>query len=394
MPLKRPLSTSSPLLSTHPTESSLCRVCDDSARIINYGTLSCQSCKTFFRRNGFHPKNIRLCLLNGSCEIDINTRRNCTACRFAKCLLMGMSPDLIRKEVQERKKHLQTRDTHTNQVIAVQQLKLTTPLPTLDLLYDDRSPLNNSEWTLLSNVTHAHDTFSAIPQIRHAIYHLSASLSSSLDTSYNVTDVFETITLMYTSMQSFISSSSDFRILTINEQSSLYQRNLHGIVALCSILFLQATQIIDNPICVKTFSIIYGSEMMIQAIRMCKKLDTDVIIIKLMLLILAFSSNCFIINQQEDTQNDSFLNGTYRLLGSQNVYVQLLWKYMTYRYGYYHAARRFFRLIEIVLDLIKYSGAVYTYNDTHHGLVDNILGQAKQSLIVDYDKQKPLWGKP
>ncbi|CAF4297968.1 unnamed protein product [Adineta steineri] len=66
---------------------------------------------------------------------------------------------------------------------------------------------------------------------------------------------------------------------------------------------------------------------------------------------------------------------------------------MTYRYGYYDAARRFFRLIEIFLDLIKYSGAVYTYNDTHHRLVDNILGQAKQSLIVDYDKQKPLWGK-
>lgn len=33
-----------------------CLICGDIARIINYGALSCQSCKTFFRRNGFRPE--------------------------------------------------------------------------------------------------------------------------------------------------------------------------------------------------------------------------------------------------------------------------------------------------------------------------------------------------
>lgn len=32
---------------------SFCLVCGDKARIINYGALSCASCKTFFRRHGF-----------------------------------------------------------------------------------------------------------------------------------------------------------------------------------------------------------------------------------------------------------------------------------------------------------------------------------------------------
>lgn len=35
---------------------SLCLICGDKARIINYGALSCQTCKTFFRRNGFRPE--------------------------------------------------------------------------------------------------------------------------------------------------------------------------------------------------------------------------------------------------------------------------------------------------------------------------------------------------
>jgi len=42
--------------SANPPKSSICRICGDQARIINYGTLSCQSCKTFFRRNGFRPE--------------------------------------------------------------------------------------------------------------------------------------------------------------------------------------------------------------------------------------------------------------------------------------------------------------------------------------------------
>jgi predicted nucleic acid-binding Zn finger protein len=33
-----------------------CQVCGDKAYIVNYGALSCQSCKTFFRRNGFRPQ--------------------------------------------------------------------------------------------------------------------------------------------------------------------------------------------------------------------------------------------------------------------------------------------------------------------------------------------------
>ena len=46
-------------------------------------------------------QNVLPCSYNGSCEVKKETRRYCTACRLAKCFLVGMSSDFIRKE--ERK---------------------------------------------------------------------------------------------------------------------------------------------------------------------------------------------------------------------------------------------------------------------------------------------------
>jgi hypothetical protein len=66
MSFKRPFSVSPPSQqldgdtpeskTKDSSESNICRICGDQARIINYGTLSCQSCRTFFRRNGFRPE--------------------------------------------------------------------------------------------------------------------------------------------------------------------------------------------------------------------------------------------------------------------------------------------------------------------------------------------------
>ncbi|CAF5128158.1 unnamed protein product [Rotaria sp. Silwood1] len=368
-----------------------CQVCGDKANIINYGTLSCQSCKTFFRRNGFHPENVRPCFFNKSCEINTNTRRNCTACRFAKCLSAGMSPELIRKEIQQNKKCVLPTNGSSHYNAVHKRVMATLQISVLDKSHNDPSSINKYEWTLLSNVIHAHDTFSTIPQIRRTIENLSVPLSFNM--SYNVSDVLEIIILMYTSMKSFISSSPDFRILTINEQCSLFERNLHGIVALYSAHYFRTTGIIDTPKCLQAFSIVYGSEMMRQAKHINQQLDPDSTVIKLMLIVLAFSSNCFVVVNKEKPLLDSLLNGTFRLFGSQNVYIELLWKYLIYRYGYYESVIRFSRLIGLILNLVKYSVVLYTNNEFYYQLVNEILAQIKQSFTMDQDVQKPLWGK-
>jgi len=91
--------------------------------------------------------------------------------------------------------------------------------------------------------------------------------------------------------------------------------------------------------------------------------------------------------------NDSLLYSTHRLLGSQNVYIELLWKYMIYRHGYYNSVLRFSRLIQLFLSLIKDSAMFYMNNVAYRKLVDNILEKIKHLLITEQNEQIALWGK-
>jgi uncharacterized membrane protein len=93
----------------------------------------------------------------------------------------------------------------------------------------------------------------------------------------------------------------------------------------------------------ETFVTIYGLEFMLQVKRMNKQLDSSSIIVKVMLIVLAFSSNCFTVDTHKNIHNDSLLYGTHRLAVSQNVYIELSWKYMVHQYGYRNSVFRFSR---------------------------------------------------
>jgi hypothetical protein len=143
----------------------------------------------------------------------------------------------------------------------------------------------------------------------------------------------------------------------------------------------------------EAFTNIYGPDMMLLVKKVNDRLDPDSTLIKLTLIVFAFSSNCFIVNKQENMERDSLLSGTFRLLGSQNVYVELLWKYMIYRYGYNKAVIRFTQLMQIFLCILKNLAIIHENNQTHQTLVDGIIEKTKQSLAINENQQTQLWGK-
>ncbi|XP_002938860.2 estrogen-related receptor gamma isoform X1 [Xenopus tropicalis] len=73
----------------------LCLVCGDTASGYHYGVASCEACKAFFKRT--IQGNIEYsCPVVNDCEITKRRRKSCQACRFRKCLNVGMMKEGVR----------------------------------------------------------------------------------------------------------------------------------------------------------------------------------------------------------------------------------------------------------------------------------------------------------
>ena len=120
--------------------------------------------------------------------------------------------------------------------------------------------------------------------------------------------------LIYSSVESFISSTADFRIMTTAEQCSLIQRNMRGLWAFHSIFTFHESGVFDNRSTERAvFSPLYEAVLVQRTKHITTQLDYDSTLIKLLLIILTFSSNCFAIIEHENIHQDSLLYGTFRL---------------------------------------------------------------------------------
>ena len=69
--------------------SGLCRVCGDHASGNHFGVLSCEACRSFFRRS-VRVSSQYACRGARNCPVMAKTRNRCPFCRLQKCLAVGM----------------------------------------------------------------------------------------------------------------------------------------------------------------------------------------------------------------------------------------------------------------------------------------------------------------
>ena len=77
------------------------------------------------------------------------------------------------------------------------------------------------------------------------------------------------------------------------------------------------------------------------------------------------------------------LSDSVNLYKIQNFYVEILFKYMLYRYGYYQAALRFSNLLRIYL-VHNLWASNHAELENHDQLVDNVAKEIEQSLVVEH----------
>ncbi len=77
-------STQNPVI-----QQQFCKICGDSASGNHFGVLSCEACKSFFRRS-IRANTRYACRGNRSCIVQKHTRNRCQFCRLQKCIMNGM----------------------------------------------------------------------------------------------------------------------------------------------------------------------------------------------------------------------------------------------------------------------------------------------------------------
>jgi hypothetical protein len=89
--------SSSPSLTPTPPRGfffSNCLVCEEGEAAKHYGSICCSGCKGFFRRTvRFHK--VYECPFGKKCNIRREFRNCCRACRYSKCLAVGLNPMLV-----------------------------------------------------------------------------------------------------------------------------------------------------------------------------------------------------------------------------------------------------------------------------------------------------------
>ena len=78
--------------SNHSAQSFPCKVCGDKASGNHFGVLSCEACKSFFRRS-IRTEARYSCRAGRCCEIDKQSRNRCQYCRLIKCIKVGMKKE-------------------------------------------------------------------------------------------------------------------------------------------------------------------------------------------------------------------------------------------------------------------------------------------------------------
>lgn len=313
-------------------------------------------------------------------NVNKQKQSTCIACRLAKCISVGMSPEYVRKSNKSNKTQAPTtHDFNENP----SRMTFHSPTSSMSTTID----LTSHEWKSISNIIHAYDAFSVIPQIRDTLR------TSDQQNLRNTLDPMKMTEQMFSSTQLFIRSIPDFHILTTNEQDSLLQRNLKILAAINSTYINRESTLSSNEQHHRTLIFMLGDDVARRKERLENQLDRDSILVKLMLIVVTFSSNLFALDPSETFQHDSFCLGTFRLFGSQNIYVQLLWKYLMHRYSFSEAVIRFSQLIKQILDTILLMSEIGDNSQQNKDFVNSAFQNNRENFLhQQYFDNVPIWG--
>ncbi|CAF1282725.1 unnamed protein product [Rotaria sordida] len=302
-----------------------CKICEVPARHTHFGVISCDPCKTFFKRNAKHGQETLKCRYDGHCEININTRH----------------------------------------------------FSTLNLLQRDQSTLSTDQWALISNLSHCYDEYSGL-SIGERFMCRQTSLPIKI--RFKSAPVVEFIKGLFDETQLLFNNNRDFLSLSMDDRCTLLHTTIKHIGSLSSNFIYHKIDLFSYPAYYDTVGMITNVNSIIATKRVSVRLDFDVIVLKLLLAILCFSTFQYTVYSHTPPVN---LTNIQQILYIQNTYTELLWRYLVYKYNFEGAVKCFSDLIRCLFavhDTIIAVEEIEWFSDK----VNSVIQKTEQTLNL-YD---------
>lgn len=158
------------------------------------------------------------------------------------------------------------------------------------------------------------------------------------------------------------------------------QHNYETASTLNCVLIIREISALDNITFLTSCDQVYGYDIFKYSTHFVSRLESNGTLIKIMLLTLAFSTNCSI-TTPDYSENIKIIPNAMAIFNIQNVFVTMLWKYLIYQYGFIGSVRCFNSLIKYILDLLQSINE--KKNAQHEKMIDAIVEETTRSLTIN-----------
>ncbi|CAF1392429.1 unnamed protein product [Adineta ricciae] len=348
-----------------------CQICDEAAEHSNYGAICCSACKIFFRRNAMKQFQ---CDWNNNCEISINTRRVCSACRLKKCLANRMDIGLIRSSLSKSKQAKQKK----TKIVQSPILTSNVLIPTSNLLQSDESNFSIDQWNSISNLIHCYDEYGPFLMTQQ---YVSEQTQLPTKIRYKSSSINKFYVLVYMKIQQIFEKNDDYQSLCSQDRASLTHRAVKHASGYAAAVVIKQMKLYDDPLFFKISELLFNSHVMTSARSLNSYVDEDLTFNKLIVAALFFSTTYVTIFDSSPIEN--FID-IRRIIRIQDQYIELAWKYMVYKHDYRQSVLRFIQLLRS----ISYCQRAFFEADHTRGyesIVGSLLHQTEETFVILHD---------
>jgi len=208
---------------------------------------------------------------------------------------------------------------------------------------------------------------------------IAAQNALPLKYRFKCSSVSEFFRCLLSDGQLIYEKNSDFLSLCSHDRSTLIRTTVEHTACVISSLIVRQYQLLNHSCFLETSEILFGSGAIMGTKLILNRLDSDMIFVKVALSILAFSTINYTVYKNTIPVN---LTNVKIILRIQNMYIELAWRYLLYKYGHTQAVLRFSNLIRWIFSLNLAAVEADKYRE-FSALVHYVIEKTEQTLVID-----------